>query len=89
MRRVGLSRPPPCRGYGRPEPFHDETVSAQIARLIPPGPLPTGLRLWCFAPGTAVHGDFAPCGFSRPLRALFLDAQETAARSAYARSKPG
>jgi len=64
-------------------------LSAQIARLIPPGPLPTGLRLWCFAPGTVMHGDFAPSGFSRPLRATFLDAQEAAARCAYARSKPG
>jgi len=36
-----------------------------------------------------MHGDFAPCGVFRPLRATFLDAQEAAARSAYARSKPG
>ncbi len=36
-----------------------------------------------------MHGDFAPSGFSRPLRATFLDAQEAAARCAYARSKPG
>jgi hypothetical protein len=36
-----------------------------------------------------MHGDFFPCPYSRPLRATFLDAQEVAARSAYARSKPG
>ncbi|GAA0522148.1 hypothetical protein N5K27_05280 [Pigmentiphaga sp. GD03639] len=52
-------------------------------------PALTGPRLWRLAPGPAVHGDFAPYSFPHALRKRFLDAQEAAARSAYARSKPG
>lgn len=52
-------------------------------------PVLTGPRLWRLAPGPAVHGDFAPYSFPLALKTRFLDAQEAAARSAYARSKPG